>query len=310
MSDPAPDTYGDFLGEYRALREGRGLVTSSHEAVTVDGPDAVGFLDALLSQDIASMPEGEVRRSLLLEPRGKMRAALWVGRLPGSVILVGDPGTGELIAGDLRRFLLRTDATIDQPAPVDALVGPAAPEVIATLGLASEGVNAVGPGFVMRADLGRLPRFFAHQLDLEVASSGRLAYDVVRVEEAEPQMLRDIDFKTIPQESGLVESSVAFDKGCFLGQELVARIDSRGHVNRILRGVVVETNVLPPEGAVVEVEGREVGRVTSVGESPAVRAPVGLALIRREVDPPAPARISWPGGEAPAQVVALPLAPV
>jgi len=93
----------------------------------------------------------------------------------------------------------------------------------------------------------------------------------------------DVDESTIPQESGLVESAVALDKGCFLGQELVARIDSRGgRVPRLLRGL----RLVPGVGAGDELrrEDRVVGKVSSTGEHPLL-GPVGLALVRREVEP-------------------------
>ncbi len=117
----------------------------------------------------------------------------------------------------------------------------------------------------------------------------------------------DVDERTIPQEAGVVEETVSFTKGCYLGQELVARIDSRGHVNRLLRGVVIETNVLPPEGAGLWMDDRQVGAITSVAESLTVRAPVGLALVRREVSPGDRVEVRWDQGTAPAMVSELPL---
>jgi folate-binding protein YgfZ len=136
---------------------------------------------------------------------------------------------------------------------------------------------------------------------------GSLATDAVRVEAGEPIMGRDLDEKTIPHESGLVPETVSFTKGCYLGQELVARIDSRGHVNRVLRGILVRTNVLPPEGAELISDEASVGRLTSVAESLTLRAPVGLALVRREVEPDSPVEIRWDDGSVPATVRRLPL---
>jgi folate-binding protein YgfZ len=117
----------------------------------------------------------------------------------------------------------------------------------------------------------------------------------------------DIDERTIPQEAGVVDGAVSFTKGCYLGQELVARIDSRGHVNRNLRGIVVSSAVLPPLGAEVTADGKPVGVITSVGESLDLRAPVALALVRREVEPDAEVDVTWEGGHAKATVKELPL---
>ncbi len=117
----------------------------------------------------------------------------------------------------------------------------------------------------------------------------------------------DIDDGTIPQEGAVVEGAVDFTKGCYLGQELVARIDSRGRVNRHLRGIVVEENVLPPVGATVIVGGDEAGRLSSIAESLELRAPVGMAMLRREAEPGAPAEIRWDGGSTTGRVAELPL---
>ena len=135
------------------------------------------------------------------------------------------------------------------------------------------------------------------------------AYDSVRIEAGIPVMGRELDEGTIPAEAGVVEQTVSFTKGCYTGQELVARIDSRGgNVPRRLRGVVVATNVLPPPGARVQVGDKDVGRLTSVGESLDRRAPVALAYVGRAVQPPADVTVAWDGGSAPARVETLPLA--
>jgi folate-binding protein YgfZ len=121
-------------------------------------------------------------------------------------------------------------------------------------------------------------------------------------------MGKEIDEKTIPAETGVVDRAVSFTKGCFTGQELVARIDARGgNVPRHLRGIVVGTNVVPPAGATVTADGKDVGALTSVAESLERRAPVALAYVRRAVEPPADVTVAWDGGSAPARVEELPL---
>ncbi|MFQ5948828.1 MAG: YgfZ/GcvT domain-containing protein, partial [Acidimicrobiia bacterium] len=137
--------------------------------------------------------------------------------------------------------------------------------------------------------------------------AGSLAITAVRVEAGEPKMGVDVDERTIPQEAGLTDAAVAFDKGCFLGQELVARIDSRGRVNRHLRGIVIGESVLPPASAELVVEDKVVGTISSVAESLELRAPVALGLVRREVEPGDEVEVRWGGGSARAQVRRLPL---
>ncbi len=313
MSEPL-DTHGDVTGEYLALRTGCGLVTGAREIVWVRGTDAVSFLQSLLTQDLDALEPGAVRRSLLLSPQGKLRVPLWLLRGADEVGLVADAGYGEVAVDDLTRFKFRVKADIEPPEPLVELWGPGAGAVLAGAGLpAPDGWEATAGAIVARVPMGRLDRFLVHggRREALVAAgavpAGRLAADAVRIEAGEPVMGVDVDEKTIPQESGLVEDSVSFTKGCYLGQELVARIDSRGRVNRHLRGLVIRENVLPPLGAELTLDGKAVGTLTSLGESLELRAPVGLALVRREVEPGVAVPLRWEGGETVTEVRELPL---
>jgi len=310
-----PASYGDVTGEYLALRGAAGIVSGHHEVVWVRGPDAVPFLDGLLSRDLGRLDDPAVARSLLLQPQGKLQSLLWVLRGDGAAGLIVDAGSGEETIRSLERFLLRVEARIAaDDRGVFEVWGPRSAEVLELAGIGAPAAWADREGVLAaRIPLGGLPRYLlagADRAALEAAGamrSGRDAATAVRIEAGEPQMGVDVDESTIPQESGLVEEAVSFDKGCFLGQELVARIDSRGRVNRHLRGVVITENVLPPLGARITAEGEEMGRLTSLGESLTLRAPVGLALIRREVGPGSPVSLEWDGGSTRAVVRELPL---
>lgn len=299
------DSYGDVTGEYLALRTGAGVVSGEHELVPVQGSDAIGFLDGLLTQDLSDLRPGSVVRSLLLGPQGKLRAPLWVAAAGDGLALITDSGAGDTVVADLTRFKLRVEVDISPPRPVVEVWGPQGADVLATVGGTA--------GLALPMPLHRLPRFAVAGVDADalVAAGGRrcgtLAVTTVRIEGGEPKMGVDVDHKTIPQESGLTAAAVSFTKGCFLGQELVARIDSRGHVNRRLRGVAVAENLLPPVGAELWDGDRMVGTLSSVGESLELRAPVALAMVRREVEPGALVEVRWEGGSAEAEVRHLPL---
>lgn len=309
------DSYGNVTAEYTALREATGLVAGSHEIVWVCGTDAVSFLDNLLTQELGTAKPGSVVRSLLLSPQGKLRASLWVLRGEDGCGLVCDVGAGATVIADLSRFRIRVEAEIDAaPSPLLTIWGPGSPDVVAAvLGTAPDGWLDVEGSIAARADLAGRPRFFVEgdvASELEAAGAtpvGLIAATTVRIESGEPAMGLDIDERTIPQESGLAESAVSFTKGCFLGQELVARIDSRGHVNRLLRGITVATNVLPPPGSEVLVDDKPVGTLTSVGESLSLGAPIALALVRREVSVGDDVEIRWDSGSTPAAVRDLPM---
>ncbi len=301
------------MAEYLAARRGAAVAGGCHEAVRVHGPDAVSFLDGILSQDLASLPAGSVARSFLLAPQGKLRAILWVLKGAGEVVLVSDAGRGDVVAADLARFKFRVDVTIDDPAPLLTVTGAGTATVLERLGSGVPDGWSDDGGLAGHIPLRRLPRVVlgGREVDSLVAAgavrAGSIALTAVRIEGGEPVMGVDVDDATIPQEAGDVSEFVSFTKGCYLGQELVARIDSRGRVNRHLRGLQVVENVLPPPGAEVVHGDTGVGVVGSVSESPTLRAPVALAVIRREVEPGETVRLVWPGGETSATVHELPM---
>ncbi len=315
MSDAEPASYGDVTAEYLALRRRAGLVEGSHAALWVRGPDTVRFLQDLVSQEVAAVVPGAVTRSLLLSPQGKLRAVLWLLRGEEEVGLITETPFAEQAREDLARYRIRVQVDIERdPRPVLEVWGPQGETVLADCGLViGEGWTRDGERVVASAALGPLPRRFVLGVppaDLAAAGAipaGGLAVRAVRVEAGEPRMGIDIDEKTIPQESGLVPATVSFTKGCYLGQELVARIDSRGHVNRSLRGVLMTENLLPPHGAEVVVGERVMGTLTSVAESLTLRAPAALCLLRREVVAGDEVEIRWEGGVTRGRVQDLPL---
>jgi folate-binding protein YgfZ len=314
MSLERPPTYGDTTGEYLAARRGAGLVEGSHDLVWVEGQDAISFLDGQLSQEIVAMEPGEVARSFLLEPRGKLRALLWVLRGADRVGLVADRGLGPVVVEQLTRFRFRVEAAIElDERPVAMLWGAGSPAVLSAAGLPAPAGWSEAEGAVVASVAVGVARFAVAGVNADrlVESGARrvgaLAETSVRIEAGEPVMGIDVDDSSIPQETGLVPQSVSFTKGCYLGQELVARIDSRGHVNRMLRGIVIRDTVIPPVGAELLSGDAVVGTVSSVGESLSLRAPVALGMVRREAEPGADVQVRWPGGSARGEVRALPL---
>ncbi|MEE8331689.1 MAG: glycine cleavage T C-terminal barrel domain-containing protein [Acidimicrobiia bacterium] len=277
---------------------GSAIAEATHELLWVRGSDAVSYLDSLLSQDIAVMRPEQVARSLLLAPSGKLRALLWILRGESDVGVVADSGYGAQVAADLERFRLRVDATIeDELIPLFSVVGEA------TAGWATDGER-----IMIEADLGEVPRLLTNEIPTEAAVLAPDRAEALRIEAGEPRMGIDVDESTIPQESGLVAAAVDFDKGCYLGQELVARIDSRGHVNRRLALVVVGGDSPLPVGATVVADGTEAGVVTSVARSPLLDTHVGMGLLRREAGDGASVGIRWEGGSTTGKIHSLPLA--
>jgi folate-binding protein YgfZ len=309
--------YGDLDAEYHALRHQVAVVDrSTRGLVAVTGSEALKYLHSLVSQDVEKLGDGDSAHTLLLQPQGKLEADL-------SLLVAGDEcwldceaGVGEALTAALNRFRIRIDAQIDDRSATSGcltVAGPHAPSAVAALALPASvrtiptdlpdglpAINLLGP-------LADLEPVWQALLDAGVARAGTDAYEAVRIEAGVPRQGKDVDDKTIPQEAFLERDAVSFTKGCFLGQELVCRIDTRGHVNKYLRGITLLDNVQPPEGADVVAENGTVGAVTSVAASPGLRTTVALATVRREIEPPATVTLQWDGGAARATVHTLPL---
>lgn len=268
--------------EYELLRNKAAAILGRSGLVWVVGPDAVSFLDALLSQNIATMKPGTTAPSLLLAPNGKLRATLLVLRGEDRVGLVCDAEAVAVVVGDLTRFKIRVDVEIHaEDRPVWDVWGPDAPIVGAApeVGKWRESDVCVQVPFRFSA----LPRIVivANPPDLPVVETA--AAEVIRIEVGEPVAGVDVDERTIPQEGVDVAATVDFEKGCYLGQELVARIDSRGHVNRRLRGIRFPGEHDLATGADIIHEAKPVGTLSSVAYSAALDSTIGLALVRVEV---------------------------
>ncbi len=252
-----------------------GIAPHVYDLVWVDGVDAVSFLDGILSQELAAMRVGSVGRTFLLQPQGKLRHLLWALRGEERIGLLVDAGRGEMLVEDLGYYKIRVKVELRlDPTPVavvwgldEAREGWSEREGGLTAGLVGRGIGrmAVGTG----ADVG-----------LPVLSKDEAR--AWRVMAGEPVMDVDVDESTIPQETGLVDEAVSFTKGCYLGQELVARIDSRGRVNRRLCGLRLSGGALPADGADLSAGNKVVGTLTSavtVGDET-----VALGMVRREVE--------------------------
>jgi folate-binding protein YgfZ len=260
----------------------------ARDLVVVHGPDATTFLQSLVSQDLEAMPVGATAHSLLLQPQGKLIVDFSLAHVEPDVWwCVTEGGFGGSLAEGLRRFKIRVKVEIET-RPVAAL---------AVRG--QEPPAETGGAQALLVSWGGVPAFDAIGTDAAVDALRDLlglpvidgpGYERARIEAGVPRMGADLDERTIPQEAGLERDAVSFTKGCFVGQELVCRIDTRGHVNRLLRRLRA-TEALEP-GAEVSYGDKVVGVVTSaVGE-------VALAMLRREIEPGAEVR----AGAVPAAV--------
>ena len=276
------------------------------DAVRVGGAAAADFLQGQISQDVETVAPGESAWSLVLAPQGKVVAWIRLTRLhDGGFLLDLDAGFAPALVARLERFRLRVDATFEtlhgwrmlsvrgapQTADLDPMNLHSVPaEMRARVAWPGfDGIDLLGPEVAPPSGLGL---------------AGDAEWEAARIRAGWPAMGRELTERTIPAEvGGLVEASVSFTKGCYTGQELVARIDSRGgNVPRPLRLLEIGTDAGVAPGAGIVVDGKAVGEITSAAVDESAALTVALGTVHRRVEPPARATVAG----LPATVLATP----
>jgi folate-binding protein YgfZ len=294
MNETDNETDNELATDYHALRHGVGGVTLPRDVLTVSGPDAVEYLQGQCSQDVAALSEGQTADALLLSPQGKVDAMIRVTRTgPEAFLIDTDFGSGDTARTRLERFRLRVKVDIEPLSWVClAIRGPESASVPSASEPGVLRIPVEWPGLSGFDLIGPAPTF-----PEAVRRCGSAAWEAARIEAGIPVMGREVTESTIPAEAGLVERAVSLTKGCFTGQELVARLDSRGtKVARRMCGIVLDDpeQVPPVEATVHTTDGEhEVGRLTSVAWSPGVSSTVALATLQRRVTPPSPITVRW-----------------
>jgi folate-binding protein YgfZ len=252
------------------------------DVVAAAGPEAATFLQGQLSQDILVLADGGSAWSWLLAPTGKVDALVRVSRLASDDwVLDTDRGWGDAVSTRLTRFKLRTKVELSaRPWPVLGLrgaasdptsAGPPGESLEVPAWPALTGVDLIGPAPAVPEGWPVMPG---------------AEYEAIRIGAGIPKMGAELTDKTIPGETGLIEQTVSFTKGCYTGQELVARIDSRGgHVPRRLC-LLVPAGPVEPGSTLVDGAGATAGTITSVAHSSATGW-VALGYVRRGVEVPA-----------------------
>jgi folate-binding protein YgfZ len=261
-----------------SLGEGRGFADLSHwRKVGVSGSDGRTWLNDLISADISRLEPGHSLRSLLLSPTGRIRAEFTVSLPPGDLLLLQDP-VQRSILDLLDPYTLSSDVDLaDRSAELALFALPNHTEVPATVAGSATTPSCLGPGIDLIAA--------AQEHDPVLASLAASFFqatgtdvDSWRVIAGLPRLGVDVSEEDLPQEAGL-EGAVAFDKGCYLGQEAVAKVRNLGHPRRLLLRFESEPGITP--GDVVLADGREAGAITSVTE--AGDRNVALARVRWEL---------------------------
>jgi len=247
------------------------VATRAREFVRVAGQDAGDYLQRMVSNDVEALASGEACPALLLTAKARVIAPLVVlRRADDDFLVLTEPGLGRVVREHLTRMRLRAQCEIESEEHESVLVLDG-----------REGFATDWPGAREVLDAGLVPTLSEEDIELR------------RIESGVPRWKREIDDRILPAEAGLDASHVSFSKGCYPGQEPVARLHFRGHPNRGLR--VLELDGVPEPDAPLLHDGREVGRVTSAMRRDDGTV-VALAYVRTEVPDDAPLALAARAG--------------
>jgi folate-binding protein YgfZ len=302
-----PVASADPAAEYAAVRGGAGLIDrGDHGVLEVTGRDRAAFLHAMLSNDVASLAPGQGCGATLLDVHGKVQVLLHVLVFEDRILVITPPGFAAKTNEALDTYLFSEKAYFRDATGEHAillLAGPEAPAVARRVAGALPDdrpwahVAGTAGDAAVRVVRGRGETGEPELWILAAAADGDAVRTAVREAGAKPvgraafEALRiEAGTAIFPEDMGptVLLPEVPFDdlvsqtKGCYIGQEVVVRIRDRGHVNRHLRGLVLEGETVPPAGAPVVLEDTEIGKVTSATWSYGLKRPIALAFVRRQ----------------------------
>jgi folate-binding protein YgfZ len=306
-----PVHFGNVAAEYQSVRNAVGLIDFSHRGLLqFTGPDRVSFLQGMLSNDLRPLKTFDGQYATLLNQQGKVLADLRVLCALNSLYLDFWENLKDRVLDHLNRYLVADEVEIaDRSSEYAtlALQGPNAETLLRNVGgpaelptkLAHHGmINFEGaavcvvrasptgePGFDLIIPNAALEAIARRLTDtgkaLGVRWVGEEAQNLLRVEAGVPRYGIDFNEENLLLEVGL-DHAVSFNKGCYLGQEVVERIRSRGHVNRKLCGLSLDGQTPAESGDLIQVDGKDIGRITSSVVSPWLKRPIALGYLQKD----------------------------
>lgn len=307
--------YGDPQAEHAALHESAGVLDLSFRSrLCLTGADRVRFLHGQVTNDVQKLRVGEGCYAALTTAKGKMQSDLNVFVLPDELLLDFEPGYAATVTERLEKHIVADDVQVVDVAPLYGLLtvqGPKSEAVIRAIGLFAEipgrplasakvadstlgeiyltnnarlgsgGFDLFAPSVALAAVADKL---IAAAKAIGGRAAGWNAFEIARVEAGIPRFGADMDETNLPQECGIEARAVSYNKGCYIGQEVLNRIHSMGHVNRELRVLRLADDLqwLPAKGDKLFQGDKEVGYITSAVQSPRFKAGLALGYVRRD----------------------------
>lgn len=287
--------------DYKALREACAwLDLPGRGKIVVRGEDRARLLHALTTNQIAELQPGEGCYAFFLNAQGRILGDVHVFCMPDHFLLDTEPETRDKLYTHIERFIIADDVTLEDVTRRTAtlgLDGPNAAQVLSAAGAPAPkapyshlawGTATVarvsctgGEGFLLFVPAAKRQMLVRRLESAGARAAGQGAARIVRMENGRPRYGEDFSEANLPHETQLLHG-VHFNKGCYLGQEIVERVRSRGHVNRLLVRLGIDGGTPPAGGAKVLADGKEIGEITSAAHSPALGKVVAFAFLRAE----------------------------
>jgi folate-binding protein YgfZ len=337
---PVVEHYGDPPGEYAALRRSAVVLDlSSRGRLCLLGSDRRSFLNGQVTNDVAGLREGEGCYAALVNAKGRIQSDLHAYCLPDEILLDLEPGYGPAVSARLNQYIIADDVQVADVAAQYGLLNLEGPQAAnALLAILPPGALPTAPyrivrhqdpecgdlyitchlrtglpGFDCLVPTPALATFWArlenavHQVGGQAC--GWQAIEWLRIESGISRFGQDMDETNLAPETGIGDRAIHYRKGCYIGQEVIARIRTYGQVTRALRGLKFHEELieLPVRGDKLLSAGREVGYLTSVIRSPALQHHIGLGYVRRECNQPGTELVLHSSARASHPVTIVPL---
>jgi len=326
--------YGDWRREYKALSETVGLVDLSFRGrLCVIGADAQKFLNGQVTNNLKDLKVGQGCYAALVSAKGKMQSDLNIYRLENEWLLDFEPGLSAMVKERLEKFVVAEEVEIVDVAAMYGLLraqGPDAKRAVAavtkeipeqTMEIRAAKDSALGeyylsfhagppePAYDFFAPVESMERLAQMLFDAAGNVAGWQALETARIESTVPRFGADMDESNLPPEAGLESRAVSYAKGCYIGQEVIARIRTYGKVAKTLRGLKVGA-ALPAKGAKLFREEKEVGYITGAVASPRCQENIALGYVRKEANAVGTELlVEHEGAKVPARVATVPFQP-
>ncbi|MDB6056870.1 MAG: Folate-binding protein YgfZ [Verrucomicrobiales bacterium] len=308
--------YGDVQAEYRALRETAGVIDLSFRSrLCVLGADRQKFINGQVTNNVQALKSGEGCYAALVTAKGRIQSDLYIYALANEMLLDFEPGLTNAVKERLEKYVIADDAQMVDVAPHYGLLSVQGPKAAAVIESLQLGLTIPAKPFALSSiqdgNLGEIylmnqPRLGTIGFDLFVPSGaiaavadkaiaaakavggracGWQAFETARIEAGIPRFGVDMDETNLAPEA--IESrAISYSKGCYIGQEVIARIRTYGQVAKSLRGLRLadDLKALPAKGDKLSKDAKEVGYITSATHSPSLNANIALGYVRKEVN--------------------------